>query len=98
MRAIWGSQEEKKMMSDANRVEFGKRLAKLVADKHWTDAQFAREASKHYRGAHDFRRCDISLYMRGIQFPKPARLKAICETLGVAESALGTEVHVGMKH
>ncbi|GAB1716199.1 MAG: hypothetical protein NTAFB05_12410 [Nitrobacter sp.] len=82
------------MMADADRVEFGKRLAKLVADKHWTEAQFAREASKRYRGPHDFRRCDISLYMRGIQFPKPARLKAICETLGVEQKVLGTEVHV----
>lgn len=86
------------MMSDADRVEFGNRLAKLVADKHWTPAQFAREASKHFRGPYDFRRCDIGLYMRGIQFPKPARLKAICETLGVDEKAFGPVVHVGVKH
>jgi hypothetical protein len=93
-----GSEEAKKMMADADRVEFGNRLAKLVADKHWTDAEFAREASKRFRGRHDFRRCDIGLYMRGVQFPKPARLKAICETLGIDERALGTEVHVGLKH
>ena len=86
------------MMSDADRVEFGNRLAKLVADKHWTADEFAREASKRFRGLHDFRRCDISLYMRGIQFPKPARLKAICETLGIEAKTLATEVHVGMKH
>jgi hypothetical protein len=36
--------------------------------------------------------------MRGVQFPKPARLKAICETLGVEQNALGTESHVGLKH
>ncbi len=86
------------MMADADRVEFGNRLAKLVADKHWTEAEFAREASKQFRGRHDFRRCDVSLYMRGIQYPKPLRLKAICETLGVEAKALGTEVHVGSKH
>ena len=57
------------MMADADRVEFGNRLAKLVADNHWTEAEFAREASKRFRGRHDFRRCDISLYMRGIQYP-----------------------------
>lgn len=95
---VKGSQEEKKMMADADRVEFGNRLAKLVADKHWTEAEFAREASKRFRGAHDFRRCEISLYMRGIQFPNRSRLKAICETLGVEEKALGNEVHVGVKH
>jgi transcriptional regulator with XRE-family HTH domain len=86
---VRGSQEEKKMMVDADKVEFGNRLAKLVADKHWTEAEFARKASKRFRGVQDFRRCDISLYMRGIQFPDPSRLKAICDTLGVEEKALG---------
>ncbi|WP_347263530.1 hypothetical protein [Nitrobacter sp.] len=93
-----GSQEEKKMMTDADKVEFGNRLAKLVADKHWTDVEFAREASKRFRGPHDFRRCDISLYMRGIRFPDPSRLKAICETLGVEEKALKAEAHAGVRH
>jgi transcriptional regulator with XRE-family HTH domain len=88
------------MMANADRVEFGNRLAKLVADNHWTEAEFAREASKRFRvrGRQDFRRCDIALYMRGIQYPKPLRLKAICETLGVEEKALGSQVHVGLKH
>lgn len=77
------------MMADADKVVFGNRLAKLVADKNWTEAEFARKASKRFRGTQDFRRCEISLYMRGIQFPDPSRLKAICVTLGVEEKALG---------
>jgi transcriptional regulator with XRE-family HTH domain len=77
------------MMTDADKVGFGNCLAKLVADKHWTEAEFARKASKLFRGTQDFRRCEISLYMRGIQFPDPSRLKAICDTLGVEEKALG---------
>ena len=77
------------MMADADKVVFGNRLAKLVADKNWTEAEFARKASKRFRGTQDFRRCEISLYMRGIQFPDPSRLKAICDTLGVEEKALG---------
>lgn len=77
------------MMADADKVVFGNRLAKLVADKNWTEAEFARKASKRFRGTQDFRRCEVSLYMRGIQFPDPSRLKAICDTLGVEEKALG---------
>jgi len=76
------------MMADADKVKFGNRLAKFVADKNWTEAEFARKASKRFRGTQDFRRCEISLYMRGIQFPDPLRLKAICDTLGVEEKAL----------
>jgi transcriptional regulator with XRE-family HTH domain len=77
------------MMTDADKIGFGNRLAKLVADKHWTEAEFARKASKLFRGTQDFRRCEISLYMRGIQFPDSSRLKAICDTLGVEGKALG---------
>ncbi|WP_425907004.1 hypothetical protein [Nitrobacter sp. TKz-YC02] len=76
------------MMTDADKIGFGNRLAKLVADKRWTEAEFARKVSKLFRGTQDFRRCEISLYMRGIQFPDPSRLKAICDTLGVEEKAL----------
>ena len=76
------------MMTNADKVKFGNRLAKPIADNRWTDVEFAREASRHFRGL-DFRPCDISLYMRGIQIPNPPRLKAICEALGVEEKALG---------
>jgi hypothetical protein len=93
-----GEVRKKKMMADADRVEFGNHLAKLVADHHWTAAEFAREASKRFRGSSDFRRCDILLYMRGVQFPDRPHLKAICDALGVEENALGTEVLVGLKH
>lgn len=78
-------------MTDADRVQFGNRLAKLAADKHWTEADFAREASKQFHGDLDFRRWDIALYLHGIQFPSAPRLKAICEALGVEEKALGLE-------
>lgn len=67
-------------------VEFGTRLLKAIADKGWTQAQFAREATKRF--GKDLRRDNISLYTRGIQLPGPARLSAICRTLGVKESDL----------
>lgn len=67
-------------------VEFGKRLVKAIADKGWTQADFAREATKRF--GKDLRRDNISLYARGLQLPGPARLSAICRTLGVKESDL----------
>lgn len=67
-------------------VEFGKRLTKAIADKGWTQAIFAREATK--RLGKTLRRDNVSLYTRGIQLPGPVRLSAICRTLGVKESDL----------
>jgi hypothetical protein len=94
---VMGSQEEKKMMTDTDRVQFGNRLAKLAADKHWTETEFARQVSKRFHGGLDFRRWDIALYLHGIQFPSPPRLRAICEALGVEEKALGLEAG-SLKH
>ena len=84
-----GKSGRETMMTNADKVKFGNRLAKLVADNGWTDVEFAREASTHFRSGVDFRPCDIGLYMRGIQIPNPPRLNAICEALGVEERALG---------
>lgn len=67
-------------------VELGNRLHKAIADKGWTQAQFAREATKKF--GKNIRRDNVSLYVRGIQLPGPARLSAMCRALGLKEADL----------
>lgn len=72
-------------------VDFGRKLEKAIADKGWNQAELARAASKFLAGEKEFRRDSISLYVRGMQFPGPTRLRALCKALGVHESDLVQE-------
>lgn len=55
--------------------EFARRLYKLMLDKGWRQADFARTAG--------LPRNAISVYLRGASLPSPENLKALAKALGV---------------
>lgn len=73
---------------DDARLEFGRRLSKLIAARNWNQSDLARQATKHMPGKQSFRRDNVSNYVRGQQIPGPVRLKALCDTLGVTKEDL----------
>lgn len=70
------------------RLEFGRRLSKLIAARNWNQSDLARHATQHMPGKQAFRRDNVSNYVRGRQIPGPVRLKALCKTLGVTREDL----------
>lgn len=72
-------------------LAFGRKLEKAIADKGWNQAELARVATRFLHGAAKFRRDSISLYVRGMQFPGPARLRALCRALDIEEHDLVDE-------
>ncbi len=73
---------------DAARAEFGRRLQHMLKERNWNQSDLARAATKHMPGKKQFRRDNISNYVRGQQVPGPVRMKALCEALGVSRDDL----------
>lgn len=66
--------------------EFGRRLATMIADHHWSQSDFVREVE--LQTGEKLGRDSISTYIRGMTFPTPKSLKLMCETLGVSRDEL----------
>jgi transcriptional regulator with XRE-family HTH domain len=73
---------------EALKREFGRRIQHYLTEKMWNQSDLAREATKHMPGKEDFRRDNVSNYVRGKQLPGPVRMKALCAALGVSQDQL----------
>lgn len=60
--------------------EFGRRLYELMIRKGWNQSELARRAR--------LGRDSISTYVRGVSFPDPKNLQALCEALDVSREEL----------
>jgi transcriptional regulator with XRE-family HTH domain len=68
------------------RVEFGKRLQRVMMAKGLSQSELARLAEMHL-GKH-FGRDSVSQYIRGETLPNPQRLGALSKALGVEPEEL----------
>lgn len=77
---------------DARKIEFGRRVQARMNAKQWNQTDLARESSKQmpgsWKGKNKITRDNVSKYVRGLQFPGPVRLKALCAALGVQQADL----------
>jgi len=67
---------------DALLADFGARLQRAMREKGWTQSDLARQATMHTAGRTRVRRDAVSLYVRGLSFPRPAALSAMAGALG----------------
>jgi transcriptional regulator with XRE-family HTH domain len=65
------------------RAEFAKRIQQLMARKGWSQADLARESSKHLPRGVEMGRDSVSYYVRGKAFPSAPRINALARALGV---------------
>lgn len=68
--------------TDALKIEFGRRLQKAMIAKGWSQAELARQASRHAASG-KIQRDNISKYIRGLFWPTPTYLHAMAKALGV---------------
>lgn len=59
------------------KIEFGRRLERLMSAKFWRQADLAREAGLN--------RDAVSTYVNGKSYPSPVNLKKLADALGVGE-------------
>ena len=62
------------------KIEFGRRLYRLMLNKGWNQSELARQA--------DLPRYAVSVYIRGKSLPTPPNVKRLAAALGVSETAL----------
>lgn len=72
-------------------AQFAARLQHFTAEKGFTQADLAREATKHMPKGKKVGRDNVSLYMRGIQMPGDAKLYAMAKALSIQPSELVPE-------
>ncbi len=72
---------------DVVKIEFAKRLQRAMIRKGWNQSELARRAQPHMKGKR-LERDNISTYIRGNALPDPARLNALCQSLGIAPEDL----------
>lgn len=65
---------------ELSRLEFGRRLSKLMLDRGWNQSELARRAG--------LGRDAISTYVRGRSLPEPKSLKALSDALSISTDAL----------
>lgn len=63
------------------RVEFGRKLHRLMLDKGWTQAELARRASEY--AEKEIGRYSVSCYTRGITLPRPDHLNALARAFDI---------------
>lgn len=62
------------------KIEFGRRLYRLMLNKGWNQSELARQAN--------LPRYMVSVYIRGKSLPTPPNVKRLAEALNVPETAL----------
>lgn len=65
---------------ELGKLEFGRRLMKLMLDRGWNQSDLARAAG--------LGRDAISTYVRGRSFPEPRSLRSLADALGVTTDEL----------
>lgn len=78
-----------RVIDDATKQAFGRRLEQLATDRGLNQSALARQASKHLPAA--MSRDSVSKYMRGKNWPGPTHMAALAKALGVSQSELAPE-------
>jgi transcriptional regulator with XRE-family HTH domain len=68
---------------DTTKLEFGRRLQDVLAQKGWNQSDLARAAFGEDNHGNARGRDAISTYIRGVSFPEPLSLRKIADALGV---------------
>lgn len=72
---------------EALRKEFAQHLARHMDAKGWSQADLARQAALHM-GDGEFRRDNVSVYLKAAALPRPKQLNALAAALGVSPDEL----------
>jgi transcriptional regulator with XRE-family HTH domain len=68
---------------DLIKAEFAKRLQRHLDDRGWNQSDLARAASAYLPKGQEFRRDNISVYLKKLALPRPKQLQAIAKALRV---------------
>lgn len=71
----------------ALRKEFAQRLARHMDAKGWSQSDLARNAARHMEDG-EFRRDNVSVYLKGAALPRPKQLNALSAALGISPDEL----------
>lgn len=83
-RRVFPDDGSKNVPPNARMREMGKRIQALALDRGWTQAELARQASRHVPGK-KIARDMINGYWRGLVWPGPVYRRAIAKAFGVEE-------------